>query len=80
MHIPLYALLWCVCVRVCRHVVLVEAEAGLGKSRLCQEIVTRTERRGVRILLGAGVDTETNTMFFVWKSIFSQARSLITPY
>jgi predicted ATPase len=51
-------------------VVVLEGEAGIGKSRLVAELVEQARAAGVRVLAGAGDAIERNTPFSAWREIF----------
>jgi hypothetical protein len=51
-------------------VVVLEGEAGIGKSRLVAELVEQARAAGVRVLAGAGDAIERNTPFYAWREIF----------
>ncbi|HCK64913.1 MAG TPA: hypothetical protein DHW49_01480 [Anaerolineae bacterium] len=50
-------------------VVMIEGEAGLGKSRLIEELFRQADAMNVNILLGLGEAIEQNTPYHVWKDI-----------
>ncbi len=50
-------------------VVLIEAEAGLGKSRLVEELFRQADVMNVNVLLGLSEAIEQNTPYHVWKNI-----------
>jgi class 3 adenylate cyclase/tetratricopeptide (TPR) repeat protein len=50
-------------------IVIVEGEAGLGKSRLVEELFRQADAMDVNILLGLGEAIEQNTPYHVWKNI-----------
>jgi class 3 adenylate cyclase/tetratricopeptide (TPR) repeat protein len=52
------------------HILLVEGEAGIGKSRLVQELVRLMRERGIAGLLGAGSSIEQQTPYRAWREIF----------
>jgi class 3 adenylate cyclase/tetratricopeptide (TPR) repeat protein len=54
--------------------VLIEAEAGLGKSRLVAELVRSAQDRGVRVLRGQAAPIERSTAYFAWRPV---VRSLL---
>jgi predicted ATPase/class 3 adenylate cyclase len=56
--------------RACR-VLLLEGEAGIGKSRLIAELAGLTHERGLIELSGAGLSTEQQTPYRAWRDIFS---------
>jgi predicted ATPase/class 3 adenylate cyclase len=52
-------------------VLLVEGGAGIGKSRLVEELVQLMRERGVAGLLGMGRSIEQQTPYRAWRDIFS---------
>ena len=50
-------------------VVMIEGEAGLGKSRLVEELFRQADAMNVNVLLGLGEAMEQNTPYHVWKDI-----------
>lgn len=50
-------------------IMIIEGEAGLGKSRLVEELFRQAEAMNVNILLGLGEAIEQNTPYHVWKDI-----------
>src|SRR5690242_14248843 len=50
--------------------VLVEGPAGIGKSRLLDELVGRAARAGVRVLAGRGAHLERDFPFGVVRQLF----------
>ncbi|HJS18739.1 MAG TPA: AAA family ATPase, partial [Anaerolineales bacterium] len=51
--------------------VLIEGEAGIGKSRLVEDFLHQTREMGVTAYLGAGDSIEQATTYFGWRSIYS---------
>jgi tetratricopeptide (TPR) repeat protein len=51
-------------------VVVIEGEAGIGKSRLVAELVEQAQAAGVRVLAGGGDAIERNTPYYAWREIF----------
>jgi len=58
--------------------VLVEGEAGLGKSRLVAEAIRLAGGRGLRVLATASDPVESATSYYAWRSIFTDVLEL-TP-
>lgn len=52
-------------------VAIIEAEAGLGKSRLMAELGGRAEASGVRVLTATAEAIESNTAYYAWRPVFS---------
>ena len=52
--------------------VIVEGEAGIGKSRLIADAVDRARAFGVTALTGAGDSIEASTLYYAWRPIFHQ--------
>lgn len=49
--------------------VLVSAEAGLGKSRLIAELVRQARSRSVEVLQGQAASIERSTPYFAWRAV-----------
>lgn len=56
--------------------VLIEGEAGIGKSRLVEELLQQAAAAGVRRLAGAGDAIERATPYHAWRPVFSQLFAL----
>jgi class 3 adenylate cyclase/tetratricopeptide (TPR) repeat protein len=54
------------------HVLVLEGEAGVGKSRLVAELVDQAVAAGVPVLAGAGDAVERNTPWHAWRELFSR--------
>ena len=52
--------------------VVVEGEAGIGKSRLLNELAQQAETVGLRILRGAGDAVDRNAPYHPWRPIFTE--------
>jgi len=53
-------------------VVVLEGEAGAGKSRLVAELVDQAAAAGVPVLAGAGDAVERNTPWHAWRELFGR--------
>ncbi len=53
------------------HILILEGEAGIGKSRLVEEMVQLTQERGLVSLLGMGRSIERQTPYRAWRDIFA---------
>ncbi len=53
-------------------VILIEGEAGLGKSRLVGDLLEQAEAVGIESLVGVGDAIEKATPYFAWRPIFNQ--------
>ncbi|MBE0680497.1 MAG: AAA family ATPase [Anaerolineales bacterium] len=49
--------------------VIIEGEAGFGKSRLVEEMFRQADAMNIKVLLGLGEAIEQSTPYHVWKSI-----------
>jgi class 3 adenylate cyclase/tetratricopeptide (TPR) repeat protein len=52
--------------------VLIEGEAGIGKSRLLADLIEQPEIEGVTCLVGAGDAIEKSTSYHAWRPVFSR--------
>ena len=52
--------------------VVIEGEAGIGKSRLVADLVGRAERMGITVLAGAGDAVEKSTPYFAWRPVVAR--------
>ncbi|MBA3530331.1 MAG: AAA family ATPase, partial [Ardenticatenales bacterium] len=57
-------------------IIIVEGEAGIGKSRLVEDILQKSQAVGVASLLGAADAIEQSTPYHAWRAIFSQVLDL----
>lgn len=57
-------------------VMAIEGEAGIGKSRLVEHLLTEAASRGVRSLLGTGNAIETTSPYGAWRPILGQLLGL----
>jgi len=53
-------------------VVVVEGEAGIGKSRIVAECVERARALGVRCVIGTGEAIERATPYHAWRAVFER--------
>ncbi|HEX6387021.1 MAG TPA: adenylate/guanylate cyclase domain-containing protein [Anaerolineae bacterium] len=53
-------------------VVIVEGEAGIGKSRLIVDLLEQARDLGIMNLVGSGDAIEKSTVYFAWNAIFRQ--------
>jgi len=60
----------------CGGVVVVEGEAGIGKSRLVEDLIGQAETRGLRVTSGSGSAVEVSTPYFAWRTILWDALEL----
>jgi tetratricopeptide (TPR) repeat protein len=51
-------------------VVVIEGEAGIGKSRLISDLLLRAQTEDIPALIGAGYAIEQSTGYHVWRPIF----------
>jgi class 3 adenylate cyclase/tetratricopeptide (TPR) repeat protein len=51
-------------------VMVIEGEAGIGKSRLVAELVAQARGADVQVLAGAGDAVERNTPYHAWREVF----------
>jgi len=53
-------------------VLVLDGEAGMGKSRLVQAFLSLSEQQEVRCLVGGADSIDTATPYFAWRAIFGQ--------
>jgi hypothetical protein len=51
---------------------ILEGEAGMGKSRLVADLLQQARERGIRSLVGAGGAVEKSTPYHAWSPIFGE--------
>ncbi len=56
--------------------VILYGEAGIGKSRLFEELIRQAETLDLRILRGEGDAIERNSLYYAWRGIFHQVLGL----
>jgi class 3 adenylate cyclase/tetratricopeptide (TPR) repeat protein len=56
--------------------VILEGEAGIGKSRLVADVLDRARAFGVTPLVGGGDSVEATTLYYAWRPIFHQLLGL----
>jgi class 3 adenylate cyclase/tetratricopeptide (TPR) repeat protein len=52
--------------------IVIEGDAGIGKSRLVEELVERARNSGATCFVGAGDAIEQATLYHAWKPVFMQ--------
>lgn len=57
-------------------VVIVEGEAGIGKSRLVADLLDKARAFGVTSFVGAGDAVEASTLYYAWRPVFQQLLGL----
>ena len=55
-----------------RRTVIIDGEAGIGKSRLVQALHEYAQDRSIRCLIGAADAIEVSTPYHAWRSVFAQ--------
>jgi len=53
-------------------IMVLEGEAGMGKSRLVDDLLQNADQAGVKILVGAGDAIEKSASYHAWRPIFRQ--------
>lgn len=51
--------------------IILQGEAGIGKSRLMEELVRQAQALQMKILMGTGNAVERNNPYFAWRPIFN---------
>jgi tetratricopeptide (TPR) repeat protein len=57
-------------------VIIIEGEAGIGKSCLIADLLHRSQEAGIPYFLCAGDSIEKSTPYYAWRSVFSQLLQL----
>jgi class 3 adenylate cyclase/tetratricopeptide (TPR) repeat protein len=55
----------------CQRLLLIEGEAGMGKSRLLEELTGLCHARGLTVLAGAGHSSERQIPYRAWREVFN---------
>lgn len=55
-----------------RHVVVIEGEAGIGKTRILEDLRQEAQTLSATILVGMGNAIEKSTPYYAWRPVFSQ--------
>jgi predicted ATPase/class 3 adenylate cyclase len=55
---------------------IIEGEAGIGKTRLVEYARSQARRSGVRVLVGAGDEIGRSSMYHAWQPVFRQLFNL----
>jgi class 3 adenylate cyclase/tetratricopeptide (TPR) repeat protein len=55
-----------------KRIVIIEGEAGLGKTRLAGDLINQAEMLGVASLMGRGDAIEAATPYYAWRPVFKQ--------
>ena len=50
---------------------IIEGDAGIGKSRLVDDLIRQAEKLDLQCYLGAGDSVEKTTNYFAWRAIYS---------
>lgn len=53
-------------------IIIIEGDAGLGKSRLVEELILQTRTTRIVTLIGAGLATDKSTLYHSWRPVFKQ--------
>ena len=56
--------------------IILHGEAGIGKSRLMNELIHQAETSQVKVFSGAGDTVEKNNPYFAWRSVFNHVFGL----
>jgi class 3 adenylate cyclase len=57
-------------------VVIIEGEAGIGKSRLVEDLLQNATRENLMLLVGAGDSIEKSASYHAWRPVFRQLFNL----
>jgi len=58
--------------------IIIEGEAGIGKSRLVEELSDQALAKGVTTLIGAADAIEKSTPYYAWRAVFKQLFDLFS--
>lgn len=53
-------------------IIIIEGEAGIGKSRMVEHLLGQARTQGLNTLIGAGSAVERSTPYYAWRPIFKQ--------
>lgn len=57
-------------------IIVIEGEAGIGKSRLVEDLLHQTQSLGMARLIGAGSAIDRSTPYHAWRPVFKQLLKL----
>ncbi len=60
-------------------VLIVEGDAGIGKSRMLDDLAAHTESRGLRVLRGGARSVDGSVPYFAWRPVFAQLCDVADP-
>ncbi|MCB0212683.1 MAG: AAA family ATPase [Anaerolineae bacterium] len=63
-----------------RRIMVIEGSAGIGKSTLVSDMVSRAARMQVETWIGSGNAIEKSTPYYAWRSVFSRIFQLDTTH
>lgn len=53
-------------------IVIIEADAGMGKSRLVEDLIRQAQQMRINVFYSEGNAIERNTLYYVWRNVFLQ--------
>jgi len=58
------------------NLIIIEGDAGIGKSRLVEDLRRQANERRLTVFVGAGDAVEKSTPYFAWRNVFNQLYDL----